>query len=494
MWSPFACARLHLPELGRPRRRRRERGARAAGRRHAGRSRPRTWGTTSRWLVAVGRSSSAGEPSPGAYPRRPVVLHAAVPLLVGWSRRPCWLADSGDSPLIPPDSGTVPALATAASPRSVRAAPAAGRTGGVGQRHARTVLATLLALACRLGVVPRCCTERCACHGRACRLCRLAARAPAYRSASPLVLAALDPWRSAARRGRGRSPRRSLPSRCGRCGIAWREHPRPPRRPGPIACSPPSPHPALYVWRTLAPMALTPLDVIPLSRRQPGGDWDRARRAPAAHHRRLAVAMEHPGALVAWLAYLALLAPAVGLVPSGLQATADRYTYLPGIALVIATLGGLATAAARSPAMGRGVAAIGRVGRGRVGGGVAAGPRDWRDSVTLWTRVVTLDPRQRHRPLQSRRSLSTDGATAEAAADLREVLALVPAHGPRPAGSPRSSRAARARGGARRRGGRLQTRSTSTKRLSRRIRDRTRAQASRGMAFFQLGAARRGGG
>ena len=51
-----------------------------------------------------------------------------------------------------------------------------------------------------------------------------------------------------------------------------------------------------------------------------------------------------PYLLVGWLWYLGMLLPAIGLVQFGVQATADRFTYLPQIGLGIALAWGLADA------------------------------------------------------------------------------------------------------------------------------------------------------
>ena len=108
--------------------------------------------------------------------------------------------------------------------------------------------------------------------------------------------------------------------------------------------------PFVYLWHTIAPVSLTPLDVLPADPvASPGiivtallalaGDVPRGVELARIDGRRLAAS---------WAAYLALLAPAAGLVPSGLQATADRYTYLPGVVVAIAVaVAGARWAAAR---------------------------------------------------------------------------------------------------------------------------------------------------
>src|SRR6185295_19579529 len=95
----------------------------------------------------------------------------------------------------------------------------------------------------------------------------------------------------------------------------------------------------VYLWHTIAPVSLTPLDVLP---------GDPVASPGIAIMALLALAVtcvaawtwrdRWPALASAWAAYLALLAPAAGLVPSGVQATADRYTYLPGVVVTIAVV------------------------------------------------------------------------------------------------------------------------------------------------------------
>ena len=71
----------------------------------------------------------------------------------------------------------------------------------------------------------------------------------------------------------------------------------------------------------------------------PHPDWVRAGLAVAASIAAVAATWRlwsWRAALAVWGAYLALLAPVVGLFPSGLQVTADRYTYGPAMVLSVA--------------------------------------------------------------------------------------------------------------------------------------------------------------
>jgi protein O-mannosyl-transferase len=187
--------------------------------------------------------------------------------------------------------------------------------------------------------------------------------------------------------------------------------------------------PFVYLWHTIAPVSLTPLDVLPIE--------------PVANPAVAAVALlalasaclaawigrhRWPALAAAWAAYLALLAPAAGLMQSGLQATADRYAYLPGVVVAIAVaMAGAQWASARK----------GRVTYAAVVVLVLLAAEavtarrmlmPWSDSVSLWSRVVALDPRHDVGLYNLGAALAAEGRNEEAAARYRQVLALRPDH------------------------------------------------------------------
>ena len=200
-----------------------------------------------------------------------------------------------------------------------------------------------------------------------------------------------------------------------------------------------------YLWRTIWPARLTPLDPLALA---PQTDT-------------LAIALGLGGIVLvsaaawrwrekapvlagAWAAYLLLLVPAMGLVPSGLQATADRYTYLAAVPLAVALADALAAFLTR--AQGR-VGRVGRVGwlglgfTGQVGSAAIAVAAVatlaaltwrqsgyWRDSLTLWTRAVEIDARNDVALYNLGSALAEAGRRDEAIARYDQVLAIVPRH------------------------------------------------------------------
>ncbi len=178
-----------------------------------------------------------------------------------------------------------------------------------------------------------------------------------------------------------------------------------------------------YLWRTIWPLNLTPLDPLALTpRTEPlaillgligitivtSATWKWRR--------------DYPVLAAAWASYLLLLAPAMGLVPSGLQATADRYTYLPAVPISIAIACTIAMAHRAMAAVATGLAVT------VLAALTLQQTQYWRDSVTLWTRAVQIDPRNDVALYNLASALSDAGRRDEAIARYDEVLAIVPAH------------------------------------------------------------------
>ena len=247
--------------------------------------------------------------------------------------------------------------------------------------------------------------------------------------------------------------------------------------------------PFVYLEHTFVPISLTPLDVLPL---RPEGSaaivvvavlalfvvsfasWRCRRRYPAA--------------AAAWVSYLALLAPAVGLVPSGLQATADRYTYLPGVVVAFAVAGAGVHWATSHRWRARLVhaALIASVLALAVSSRAALQP--WADSVSLWSRVVLLDPVNDVGLYNLGLALTADGRPDEAAVRYRDVLAIDPAHADARANLDRLDAARFEREGNDLAGrGDLVTAAERYRQAIERDPQRTHSHAARGMALTSLG-------
>jgi tetratricopeptide (TPR) repeat protein len=135
---------------------------------------------------------------------------------------------------------------------------------------------------------------------------------------------------------------------------------------------------------------------------------------------------QQPALLVGWLWFLGTLVPTLGLVQVGLQARADRYTYLPlvGLSLAVAFgLPGLVPPLRRAP---RAAAAL------AVGAVLAlavaahAQVRLWRDTLTLFQHAVavTRDNYFAHQLVGN--ALRERGELAAAERSLREAVRIKP--------------------------------------------------------------------
>jgi tetratricopeptide (TPR) repeat protein len=225
--------------------------------------------------------------------------------------------------------------------------------------------------------------------------------------------------------------------------------------------------PFVYLARTLVPIERSPIEVRAI---QPQFEWLPLLLGVAGgaattlalwrlRHRR-------PGLLCAWFAFLVLLAPVIGLTPSGQQTFADRYLYVPGVVLSILAGGLVAGGPVARPLQGapgarpfhsttlrepHGRPELHRratssgwpelvEGQGRViavlaisgvlGIGTWHQTLWWRDSITLWTRAADLDSRNDIATYNLAIALVEAGREAEAAARFDETLRLIPDHEP----------------------------------------------------------------
>ncbi|HEU4440202.1 MAG TPA: tetratricopeptide repeat protein [Methylomirabilota bacterium] len=156
---------------------------------------------------------------------------------------------------------------------------------------------------------------------------------------------------------------------------------------------------AFYAWKTFVPFPISPLYQLP-ARVDPAAPAMLASAAAVLAVTVLLVWQRRrwPAGLAVWLSYLVLLAPVSGIVQSGPQLVAARYSYL-------ACLGGALLAGAAVWWLARRARLAGSAWRGAVAGAVvviagfaglgALAWREthvWRDSETLWAHVVATDP------------------------------------------------------------------------------------------------------
>ena len=140
----------------------------------------------------------------------------------------------------------------------------------------------------------------------------------------------------------------------------------------------------------------------------------------------LALARRRPCAAVGWLWFLGMLVPVIGIVQVGLQARADRYTYLPLVGVFIAAawcLPGRAGAGRLRGALpGAGAAVL--VGALTAASIVQAG--FWRDEETLYRRALAVTSGNWLIGANLGSALIAKGRYAEAVDPLREALRLQP--------------------------------------------------------------------
>jgi protein O-mannosyl-transferase len=186
--------------------------------------------------------------------------------------------------------------------------------------------------------------------------------------------------------------------------------------------------PLLYVGRTLWPVRLSPLHPLPIA---PAGDLQQLLLAAAGI---LALTLaawvlrrRWPAIAASWAAYLILIAPVAGLTPTGLQATADRYMYVPSV--VVALVAGGAIARALTPgALGITAAALTTAALVACGALARQQATYWKDSIALWTRVLEIDARNDIASYNLASALAEAGRSGEAIAAYERTIALVPDH------------------------------------------------------------------
>src|SRR5437899_802029 len=148
---------------------------------------------------------------------------------------------------------------------------------------------------------------------------------------------------------------------------------------------------SFYLWKTIVPLNLSPLYELrpPVN---PGATPFILSYGVILAISAIVLALRRrvPGLLAAWVVYVVVLLPVIGIVQSGPQIAADRYTYLAGLGWAILAGAGLLSCWQTSPAPLpiAGVAICVVVGLGVLTWNQA---QVWRDSERLWTHALALD-------------------------------------------------------------------------------------------------------
>ncbi len=156
---------------------------------------------------------------------------------------------------------------------------------------------------------------------------------------------------------------------------------------------------AFYLWKTTVPIHLSPLYLLrlPLNPTEPAYVAS-AFAVIGLTAGAMALRRRYPWVLLGWASYAILVAPVVGFVQSGPQIAADRYTYLPclpwavlvGAGIAYLLLGGKSHRASRlQTALVIAGASCVLLGLGVLSHRYA---RVWRDSLSLWSHAIEVDP------------------------------------------------------------------------------------------------------
>jgi Flp pilus assembly protein TadD len=132
-----------------------------------------------------------------------------------------------------------------------------------------------------------------------------------------------------------------------------------------------------------------------------------------------------PAALAAWLSSVIALAPVSGLVHSGNQLAADRYSYLSSLGLAVFAGAALTWSLSHARAVPL-VATTALVVVVALAAGAWAQTTTWRDSESLWRRAVAVDPACSICESNLGRVIARPPRLDEAEAHVRRAIALRP--------------------------------------------------------------------
>ena len=135
---------------------------------------------------------------------------------------------------------------------------------------------------------------------------------------------------------------------------------------------------------------------------------------------------QYPFAFVGWFWYLGTLVPVIGIVQVGMQAMADRYTYVPHIGLFIAVVWGAGDLASRQPWGRKILAALTGVVFASLTVMTWNQISHWRSSITLFEHALRVTEQNSLAHLNFGVALNRTGKGREAAEHYREALRINP--------------------------------------------------------------------
>src|SRR3989475_3579790 len=183
---------------------------------------------------------------------------------------------------------------------------------------------------------------------------------------------------------------------------------------------------SFYLWKTVAPVNLSPLYELPPT----VNPW----APPFLLSYGLVVAITAlvlafrrplPGLLAAWVAYVVVLLPVLGIFQSGPQIAADRYTYLASLGWAILVSAGVLSHWRRRPFLFTGLAACVLFGLGILTWNQV---QVWRDSEKLWTHALATYPKSSIAENNLGNVRANQSKLAEAIEHYRQALDINPEH------------------------------------------------------------------
>src|SRR3989454_874824 len=183
---------------------------------------------------------------------------------------------------------------------------------------------------------------------------------------------------------------------------------------------------SFYLWKTVAPVNLSPLYELPPT----VNPW----AMPFLLSYGLVLAITAivlafrrrvPGLPAAWVAYIVVLLPVLGIFQSGPQIAADRYTYLASLGWAILVSAGVLSHWRRRPFLFTGLAACVLFGLGILTWNQV---QVWRDSEKLWTHALATYPKSSIAENNLGNVRADQSKRAEAIELYRQALDINPEH------------------------------------------------------------------
>lgn len=186
---------------------------------------------------------------------------------------------------------------------------------------------------------------------------------------------------------------------------------------------------SFYLWKTIVPVQLSPLYEIPPN----FNFWVPAILAGATSTIVVTVGLyllkkRWPAGLVCWGYSVAMLAPVLGIVSTGPQLVAERYSYLACLSWALLA-GGVLLSVLRAASQTCTTLVASVVAAAIVAFFSLLTSRQttiWRDSGTLWNHVLKLDPNSSIAHYNLAKFLAKRGQQSEAIAHYREALSIRP--------------------------------------------------------------------